>query len=164
MFNGLFCDQLLLLVPFHWAHHTGPKHSDHCLLRDVALLHLLSSVRDNLQETINDNADEPKPAYAHNLDSNQILQMCSALKSWQKHAGGDNNVKAEWIAATFHRFTASIEQPLSKTKAGQRSRRKQFSELNSVVCYIKKKKGRKTKLTYILEGVASWHLIFNLFL
>lgn len=51
VFDGLFGHQLLLLVPLHRAHHTGPDHADHGLFREVGLLHLLLGVGDDLTRT-----------------------------------------------------------------------------------------------------------------
>lgn len=50
MFDGLFGDELLLLVPLDGAHDAGPHNADHGLLRDVGLLHLLADVRNDLQQ------------------------------------------------------------------------------------------------------------------
>ena len=44
VFDGLFSDQLLLLVPLHGAHHAGPHNPNQGLLRDVTLLHLLPHI------------------------------------------------------------------------------------------------------------------------
>lgn len=51
MFDGLFSDQLLFLIPLHQAHDAGPHDADHLLLRDAAALHLLLAAGDNLGET-----------------------------------------------------------------------------------------------------------------
>lgn len=48
MFDGLFCDQLLLLVPLHTAHYAEPNESNNRLLRDVVLLDFLTDVGNDL--------------------------------------------------------------------------------------------------------------------
>lgn len=60
MFEGLLCNQLFFLVPFHSIHDTGPKETNHCWLWQLISLHFLFYIKYYLEKDIRNIFNEPK--------------------------------------------------------------------------------------------------------
>lgn len=53
MFEGLLSDQLLLFVPFNIIHEACPQQTNHSLLLQIILLHLVLHIHHNLNTNHN---------------------------------------------------------------------------------------------------------------
>jgi len=110
MFEGLLCNQLFFLVPFHSVHDTGPQETDHCWLWQLISFHFFFYIKHYLEQEINCCLKQRFQSNRNDADLPHTcshLQITSQYRSNKKKKINKNNKKEAFSMFLFSNITVT---------------------------------------------------------